>query len=154
MSKEEATCIFCEELIPAESEECPHCNKKPFSGMYFDPETYKVVEQLEKDGELEKAWELLHEEWIQHGDHDYFDAAMYIQLLQKLNDLYERNPGLIRQRTDLVKEQWRKIVSHSYFPGAQEIEEGLDIARKANRKDLEEELIKYLDELQRRYILR
>lgn len=143
-------CIFCEEFIPADSEECPQCRKKPFSGMYFDPETYKVVEQLEKDGELKKAWELLHEEWIQHGDIDYYDDQMFFELLQKLNDLYERNPGLIRQRIDLVKEQWRKIVSSSYFPGTQEIEEGLDIARKVNRKDLEEELIRYLDELQRR----
>ena len=32
--------------------------------MYFNPETYKVVEQLEKDGELEKAWKILHEEWM------------------------------------------------------------------------------------------
>ena len=116
--------------------------------MYFDPETYKVVEQLEKDGELEKAWELLHEEWIQHGDHDYYDGVMYVQLLQKLDGLYERNPGLIRQRIDLLKEHWRKIVSDSHFPGRQEIDEGFDIARKANRRDLEEELIKYLDELQ------
>ena len=117
--------------------------------MYFDSKKYKIVEQLENDGELEKAWELLHEEWIQHGDIDYYDDQMFFELLQKLNDLYERNPGLIRQRIDLVKEQWRKIVSSSYFPGTQEIEEGLDIARKVNRKDLEEELIRYLDELQR-----
>ena len=53
MSDEESMCIFCEELIPADSEECPHCSKKPFSGMYFDPETYKTAEELEKKGELD-----------------------------------------------------------------------------------------------------
>ena len=117
--------------------------------MYFDPKTYALAEELEKNGELVRAWETLHEEWVQHGDIDYYDDQMFFELLQKLNGLYERNPGLIRQRIDLVKEQWRKIVSSSYFPGTQEIEEGLDIARKANRKDLEDELIRYLDELQR-----
>ena len=150
MEQDQKNCIFCQELLPSDSEECPECGKKPFSGMYFDPKTYTLAEELEKNGELVKAWETLHEEWVQHGDMDYYDDEMFFELLQKLNELYERNPILIRQRINLTKEHWRKIVSHSHFPGTQEIEEGLDIARKANRKDLEEELIMYLDELHRR----
>ena len=147
MNKKEAQCIFCEELIPADSEECPHCDKKPFSGMYFDPEKYKIVDQLEKDGELEKAWELLHEEWMQHGDYDYYDDEMYFELLEKMHELYERNPSLIRQRVDLIKDYWRNAAAYAHFVHKNDIEEGLGIVRKAKRKDLEEELIEYLDEL-------
>ena len=62
-------CIFCEELISADSEECPHCDKKPFSGMYFDSNTYNLVKELEDKGELEEAWKLLYDEWMQHGDY-------------------------------------------------------------------------------------
>ena len=149
MSEQEAMCIFCEEHIPDDSEECPHCGKKPFSGMYFDPEKYKIVDRLEKDGELEKAWELLHEEWMQHGDVDYYDDDMYFELLDKMHELYERNPSLIRQRVDLIKDYWRNAVYYAYVVHKNDIEEGLEIVRKANRKDLEEELIYYLDEIHR-----
>jgi DNA gyrase inhibitor GyrI len=51
--------------------------------MYFDPETYKTAEELEKKGELEEAWKLLYEEWIQHGDYDYYDDEMYFELLRE-----------------------------------------------------------------------
>ena len=115
--------------------------------MYFDPETYKVVEQLEKNGELEKAWKILHEEWMQHGDIDYYDDKMYFELLEKMHALYERNPSLIRQRVDLIKDYWRNAAAYAYFVHKNDIEEGLEIVRKANRKDLEEELTEYLDEL-------
>ena len=118
--------------------------------MYFDPETYKVVEHLEKDGELEKAWKLLYDEWIQHGDYDYYDDEMYFELLEKMHELYELNPSLIRQRVDLIKDYWRGVAYYAHFVGQRDIEEGLEIVRKANRKDLEEELIDYLDELHRR----
>ena len=97
MSDEESKCIFCEENIPPNSEECPHCGKKPFSRMYFDPETYKIAEELEKKGKLEEAWKLLYDEWIQHGDYDYYDDKMYFELLEKMHELYERNPSLLRQ---------------------------------------------------------
>jgi RNA polymerase subunit RPABC4/transcription elongation factor Spt4 len=149
MSDEESMCIFCEELIPADSVECPHCSKKPFSGMYFDSETYKIAEELEKKGELEEAWKLLYEEWIQHGDYDYYDDKMYFELLDKMHELYERNPSLLRQRVDLIKDYWRGAAYYAHFVGKRDIEEGLDIVRKINRKDLEEELIEYLDNLNR-----
>lgn len=142
-----AACIFCEELIPSNSEECPHCNKKPFSGMYFNPETYKVVEQLEKDGELEKAWKLLHDEWMQHGDYDYYDDVMFFELYGKMHELYERNPSLIRQRIDLIKEHWTYIVAYSFFVGKQDFDEGLAIATNAGREDLVAELISFHDEI-------
>ena len=150
MATDLSACIFCEELIPSDSEECPNCDKQPFSGMYFDPEKYKIVEQLEKDGELEKAWELLHEEWMQHGDVDYYDDEMYFELLEKMHELYERNPGLIRQRVDLIKDYWRNAVYYAYVVHKNDIEEGLEIVRKANRKDLEVELIDYLDDLHKK----
>ena len=147
MVTEQSACIFCEELIPADSEECPHCDKKPFSGMYFDSETYKTAEELEKKGELEKAWKLLYDEWRQHGDYDYYDDEMYFELYGKMHELYERNPTLIRQRIELIKNHWRDIVFYSYVVGQRDAEEGLDVARKAGRKDLEDELIEYLDEI-------
>ena len=149
MATEQSACIFCEELIPADSEECTHCDKKPFSGMYFDPETYKTAEELEKKGKLEEAWKLLHDEWIQHGDYDYYDDKMYFELLEKMHELYERNPSLLRQRVDLIKDYWRGAAYYAHFVGQRDIEEGLDIVRKVNRKDLEEELIEYLDEIHR-----
>ena len=142
-----AKCIFCEEMIDATSEECPHCSKKPFSGMYFDSNTYTLVKELEERGELEEAWKLLNDEWIQHGDYDYYDDEMYFELYGKMHELYERNPTLIRQRIELIKNHWRDIVFYSYVVGQRDAEEGLDVARKAGRKDLEDELIEYLDEI-------
>ncbi|MDB2671758.1 hypothetical protein N9Y75_02805 [Candidatus Poseidoniales archaeon] len=140
-------CIFCEELIPSSSVECPNCSKKPFSGMYFDSNIYTLVKELEEKGELEEAWKLLHDEWIQHGDYDYYDDKMYFELYGKMHELYERNPTLIRQRIELIKNHWRDIVFYSYVVGQRDAEEGLDVARKAGRKDLEDELIEYLDEI-------
>ncbi len=145
-----AKCIFCEEMIDATSEECPHCSKKPFSGMYFDSNTYTLVKELEERGELEEAWKLLNDEWIQHGDYDYYDDEMYFELLEKMHELYERNPSLLRQRVDLIKDYWRGAAYYAYFVGERDIEDGLDIVRKVNRKDLEEELIDYLDELHKK----
>ncbi len=145
-----AKCIFCEEMIDATSEECPHCSKKPFSGMYFDSNTYTLVKELEERGELEEAWKLLNDEWIQHGDYDYYDDEMYFELLEKMHELYERNPSLLRQRVDLIKDYWRGSAYYAYFVGERDIEDGLDIVRKVNRKDLEEELIDYLDELHKK----
>lgn len=115
--------------------------------MYFDPETYKVVEQLEKDGELEKAWKILHEEWIKHGDYDYYDDKMYFELLQEMHALYERNPSLIRQRVDLVKDVWRKIAYYSYGISETEVEIGLNIARNAGRQDMVEDLKNFLKQV-------
>ena len=145
-----AKCIFCEEMIDATSEECPHCSKKPFSGMYFDSNTYTLVKELEEKGELEEAWKLLHDEWIQHGDYDYYDDKMYFELLEKMHELYERNPSLLRQRVNLIKDYWRGAAYYAHFVGQRDIEEGLDIVRKVNRKDLEDELIDFLDQLHSR----
>tara|TARA_B100001758_G_C18361438_1_gene585980 strand:+ start:1004 stop:1453 length:450 start_codon:yes stop_codon:yes gene_type:complete len=143
-------CIFCEELIPSSSVECPNCSKKPFSGMYFDSNTYTLVKELEEKGELEEAWKLLHDEWIQHGDYDYYDDKMYFELLQKMHELYERNPSLLRQRVDLIKDYWRGAAYYAHFVGQRDIEEGLEIAKKVGRNDLEEELIDFLDQLHSR----
>ena len=118
--------------------------------MYFDPETYKTAEELEKKGKLEEAWKLLHDEWIQHGDYDYYDDKMYFELLEKMHELYERNPSLLRQRVDLIKDYWRGAAYYAHFVGERDIEDGLDIVRKVNRKDLEEELIDFLDQLHSR----
>jgi|SaaInlStandDraft_1057018.scaffolds.fasta_scaffold284947_1 hypothetical protein len=149
MGDDKSMCIFCEEYIPSNSEECPHCSKKPFSGMYFDSNTYTLVKKLEEKGELKEAWKLLYDEWMQHGDYDYYDDEMYFELLEKMHELYERNPSLLRRRVDLIKDYWRGAAYYAHFVGQRDIEEGLDIVRKVNRKDLEEELIEYLDELNR-----
>lgn len=145
-----AKCIFCEEMIDGTSEECPHCSKKPFSGMYFDSNTYNLVKELEEKGELKEAWKLLYDEWMQHGDYDYYDDKMYFELLEKMHELYERNPSLLRQRVDLIKDYWRGAAYYAHFVGQRDIEEGLDILRKVNRKDLEDELIDFLDQLHSR----
>jgi len=115
--------------------------------MYFDSNIYTLVKELEEKGELEEAWKLLHDEWMQHGDYDYYDDKMYFELYGKMHELYERNPTLIRQRIELIKNHWRDIVFYSYVVGQRDAEEGLDVARKAGRKDLEDELIEYLDEI-------
>ena len=33
-------CIFCEEHVSEDAEECPYCQKKQCSGMYFDPRSF------------------------------------------------------------------------------------------------------------------
>ena len=118
--------------------------------MYFDSNTYNLVKELEEKGELKEAWKLLYDEWIQHGDYDYYDDEMYFELLEKMHELYERNPSLLRQRVDLIKDYWRGAAYYAHFVGQRDIEEGLDILRKVNRKDLEDELIDFLDQLHNR----
>ena len=49
----------------------------------------------------------------------------------------------------MIKDYWRNAVYYAYVVHKNDIEEGLDIVRKADRKDLEEELIDYLDEIHR-----
>ena len=120
-----SACIFCEELIPSDSEECPNCDKKPFSGI-LDTENTRLLNSSKRK---EKGLELLHEEWMVHGDVDYYDDEMYFELLGE-DELYERNPSLIRQRVDLIKDYWRNAVYYAYVVHKNDIEEGLEIVRK------------------------
>jgi len=57
---------------------------------------------------------------------------------------------LLRQRVDIIKDYWRGAVYYAHFVGQRDIDEGLEIARKVGRKDLEEELIDFLDQLHNR----
>ena len=64
-------CIFCQEDgidLPSDCEKCPECGSPPFSGMMFDPKRKEEAERLEGEGDLDGAWEILSEEWVNHTD--------------------------------------------------------------------------------------
>jgi len=131
-------CIFCEwNDLPADTEECPDCGKKPFSGMYFDKDTYATVASLEESGKIEEAWDVLMGQWYAHADRDYFDDDMYHQLGQKMHELYSRHPRLIDKRIELFMQQ---MACEAYFGrsvGQRSLDEGKEICKKAKRPDLE-----------------
>ena len=135
-------CIFCEEEVDDDTEECPHCHNKPFSGMYFDESTYAKVDALEKQGKLKDAWDILYEEWRQHTDVEYFDQDMAGKLYAQLEAFFERHPILVEQRLEMLQDE---IMIAKYWGAidSKDVEKGIKIAQDAERHDLE---LKFLEE--------
>ena len=136
-------CIFCEgDDLPEDTRECPHCGKKPFSGMYFDPERYARAEALEADGKVEEAWALLYEEWLAHHDMDYFDEEMGDEIEVKLLELFERQPSLlVEQRYELCKQTMEIQFFWAYFASEDTLKEGMKAMLRNGREDLARELV-------------
>jgi hypothetical protein len=135
-------CIFCEDGdLPEETEECPNCGKKPFSGMYFDREQYTRAEALEAEGKVEEAWELLHEEWMGHADRDYFDDEMVMELEAKLHELFLRHPVLAPQRMELYDLSMGSERFWGHFVSEGTLKEAIKAMLKVEREDLAEELV-------------
>jgi hypothetical protein len=131
-------CIFCEwNDLPVDTEECPDCGKKPFSGMYFDKETYNTVASLEETGKIGQAWDLLMEQWYAHADRDYFDDDMYHELGQKMHELFSRYPILIDKRIELFLQQMACEAYYGGSVGQRTLDEGKKICKQAKRPDLE-----------------
>ena len=138
-------CIFCQEGgidLPSDCETCPECGSPPFSGMMFDPKRKEEAERLEAEGDLDGAWEILSEEWVNHTDMDYFDDEMATQIRGWIDELFERNPNMIDQRV-AMKLMVMKV--NHYWGGHNEgldaAEEAMRIAREADRPDLELEAL-------------
>jgi len=136
-------CIFCEgDDLPEDTRECPHCGKKPFSGMYFDPERYARAEALEADGKVEEAWALLYEEWLAHHDMDYFDEEMGDEIEVKLLELFDRQPSLlVEQRYELCKQTMEIQLFWAYFASENTLKDGMKAMLKHGREDLARELV-------------
>jgi hypothetical protein len=135
-------CIFCEDGdLPEETEECPHCGNKPFSGMYFDPEQYARAEALEAENKLEEAWKLLQEEWMGHSDRDYFDHEMVMELEAKLHELFLRHPVLAPQRMELYELSMSSERFWGHFASEGTLKEAIKAMLKVEREDLAEELV-------------
>ena len=135
-------CIFCEdEDLPEETEECPNCGKKPFSGMYFDDAIYDEVNKLEKNGKSKMAWTILHEQWREHSDIDYFDDQMYHKLLSDLHNLFLRNKALIEERIKLQVEVMQIERFWSHFASENTLIEGIQIATAQGRDDFAQTLV-------------
>ena len=128
-------CIFCEEEVDDDAEECSHCLNKPFSGMYFDEATLTKVEALEMDGSVKEAWVTLYNEWRQHTDHEYFDQDMAAKLYNLLEALFERNPELIEQRLEMLQDEMM-IARYWGTIDPKDVEKGIKIAQDAGRADL------------------
>ena len=131
-------CIFCEEQVSEDAEECPHCSKKPFSGMYFDPSSFDEATRLDQEGDSEGAWRSLFAEWQQHTDLDYFDQEMVVKIRERIDALLDRNPELIDKRVQIMLED---CSIEAYWSGGGHdvtiIEEAMQLARDAQRPDLE-----------------
>lgn len=135
-------CIFCEgEELPVDTDECPVCEMKPFSGMYFDESIYTEVSNLEQNGYIQKAWKVLYEQWLEHSDVDYFDDQMYHKLLTDLHNLFLRNNELIVERIKLQIEVMRIERFWSHFATENTLIEGIKIATISGRDDLAENLV-------------
>jgi len=139
-----AECIFCEEQVSEDAEECPYCNKKPFSGMYFDPSSFDEAARLDKEGDSEGAWRILFVEWQQHTDHDYFDQEMAGKIRERIDTLLDRNPELIDKRVQIMLED---CSIEAYWSGGGHdvtiIEGAMQLACDAQRPDLELEAFEH-----------
>ena len=136
-------CIFCEgDDLPEDTQECPNCGNKPFSGMYFDPEQYVRAAGLEAEGKVEEAWALLYEEWLGHNDRDYFDEEMGDEIEVKLLQLFERQPSLlVEQRYELCKQTMEIQFYYAYFASEDTLKDGIKAMLKHGREDLARELV-------------
>jgi len=136
-------CIFCEELgepveLPADCQECPQCSMPPFSGMMFDQERKEDADRMEREGDLNGAWEILSEEWMSHTDMDYYDDEMANRIQGWIYDLFERNPGMIDQRVEMKLMQMSSLHYWEFHNDAlKEAEGAMRIARENGRPDLE-----------------
>ena len=110
--------------------------------MMFDPKRKEEAERLEGEGDLDGAWEILSEEWVNHTDMDYFDDEMATRIRGWIDDLFLRNPGMTDQRVEMELMVMR--LNH-YWGGHNEgfdrFEEALMIAKEADRLDLELEAL-------------
>ena len=131
-------CIFCEgDDLPEDTQECPNCGNKPFSGMYFDREQFARAEALEAEGKMDEAWALLYEEWLGHCDIDYFDDEMADELQGKLLELFDRQPSqLVQQRYELCKQTMEIQFYHAYFASEDTLKEGMKAMLRNEREDL------------------
>jgi hypothetical protein len=136
-------CIFCEgDDLPEDTQECPDCSNKPFSGMYFDSEQYTRAEALEAEGKVEEAWALLYEEWLAHHDQDYFDEEMGDEIEVKLLELFERQPSLlVQQRYELCKQTMEIQFFWACFASVDTLKEGMKAMLRNEREDLARELV-------------
>ena len=136
-------CIFCEgDDLPEDTQECPNCGNKPFSGMYFNPEQYVRAADLEAGGKVKEAWTLLYEEWLGHCDVDYFDDEMADELKAKLLELFERQPSkLVQQRYELCKQTMDIQFYHAYFASEETLKEGMKAMLRHGREDLARQLV-------------
>ena len=135
-------CIFCEEEVDDDAEECPHCGQRPFSGMYFDETTYDKVDMMEKNGDFKKAWSILFEEWKKHTDVEYFDQDMASKLFTRLEAFFGRHPELVGERLEMLQDE---MMIDQYWStiDPKDVEKGIKIAQDAGRIDLE---LKFLEE--------
>ena len=136
-------CIFCEgDDLPGDTQECPNCGNKPFSGMYFDPEQYVRAAALEAEEKVDEAWALLYEEWLGHCDIDYFDDEMADELQGKLLELFDRQPSqLVQQRYELCKQTMEIQFFWACFASEDTLKEGMKAMLRNGREDLARELV-------------
>ena len=139
----DGVCIFCDEGgLPDDCKECPACLEPPFSGMMFDPARKEQADRLEKEGDLDGAWEILSDDWMAHTDVDYYDDEMASRLNQWICDLFDRNPGMIEQRVRM--KLLEKDVMHYWGlhdDAIRNSEDAMRIAKEAGRPDLELEAL-------------
>jgi len=139
----EDECIHCEGEVDSDEDECPHCGLRPFSGMYLDPKTYENADQMEKDGDIKGAWELLHEEYRQHTDVDYFDEETAGILHDYLEALYGRNPELlVAERIDLLLDELAIGAYWGHYDDSL-VEQAVELAQGAERPDLELKVLEH-----------
>jgi hypothetical protein len=135
-------CIFCaDEDLPTDTQECPNCGKKPFSGMYFDCETYARAETLEANGMVDEAWTLLYNEWLNHRDINYHDEETGDEIEKKLLELFERHASLVHRRFELCAQTMRIQMYWAAFASEQTLKDGMKAMLACGRDDLAAELV-------------
>ena len=104
--------------------------------MYLNEEIFLKAVKLEENGELEKAWDLLYEEWKSHTDHEYYDEEVVEKISKLLNELYEKNNQLIDKKVIMSMDL---MTISAYWDGYNPsiAENILQIVRGKNRIDLE-----------------
>ena len=124
-------CIQCDEYIPYDSEECPHCGYENPVAVKWYRESYEPKIKLAIEaGELRKAANLLFEAWYESGSiRDFYAWGVTHRKLIEVYKEAEMNERLIFQL----------CYSATFYEhgSPQDGYDALEIAKKLGREDLE-----------------
>ena len=136
-------CIECDS--PFEEEEgvqhvCEECGTlQPESGSWAIKDL-ETIEKLENQGKYSEAADELLELYRQSTDHNYSDWPFSGKIAERLEKIFDEH-GLIDQHIAFIIQYIIIQRMENGYRDQQSLEKGLVLARKANRLDLESELV-------------
>ena len=107
-------------------------------------DVFETASKLEEGGDAIGAWDLLFGWWREYTDHEYFDEEKAPPIRERIDALLDRNPELIDKRVQIMMEDCS--IENYHSGGGHDvtiIEEAMQLARDAQRPDLELEAFEH-----------